>query len=445
VGLKVFTQAEFLALWKGLLPEGYTDPIEQSESGLDIPAAHAKMWERVEIAFNVSQQAYYLRYHSTQTGIPASGAVKATGSVLLRRSAPALGEIVVPLGTVIRAVMRDSFGQRLFLGNYLTLEETVFTSGALGPLTVQVEAEFPGYTGDQLPGMLIEFEALGRVTVPGEVASTTTIERTGSPSDFADRFDPQHVGRYVRFVGGTPALVTADQLVPRRIVATFTATDGQLGIEFERPLDVADVGKPVTVEVEELGDLGITIEQPAPIGGGLADSLAAIAADRRVARGVETDEQFRVRLGELADIITPNSHLRILDRIFGSRGIGYQYLETHDVDGLMGFTWHAHAWGHGQVGHVPKPANSELIGQGIVWLTHPRHHRFFLVLLDRVGLGDFGMNWGGTAHVPGHPNAWGRGAWGGGAAGLDALATQAWNELNAARAHGIAFLIMLGD
>lgn len=442
MALQVFTQAEFLALWKALLPEGYTQPIEQSETGLDIPASHAKMWERVEQALNVSAQAYYLRYHSTQTGAPASGPVKSTGSVQLRRLAPALGEIAISAGTVIRAVARDSFGGTLFLGNYLTLDPALFASGALGPLTVRVEAEFPGYTGDQIPGMLTEFEPLGRFEVPGIVASATTIERTGSSSDALDRFENTQVGRYVRFVG---TLASSDALVPRRIVATYVATDGQLAIEFDRPLDVADVGVELLVEVEELGDLGVTIEQPGAITGGSADGLAAIAADRRVGRQLETDEEFRIKLGALADIITPNSHIRILDRILGSAGIGYQYLETHLVEELMGFTWGVHPWGFGQIGHMVKPAGADLIGQGIVWLTHPRHHRFFVVIVDRSGLGDFGFPWGGTAFLPGYPNAWGVGVWGGFAAAFEALAARVYAELDAARAHGIAFIILLGD
>lgn len=432
----------FLALWRRVLPESYTGPIEREGGGvgMDLPASQAAQWAEVERALNLSQQGYYLRRHSAQTELPAGLAKLATGNVLVHRAAPTQGVLVLPQGTPLLAVTTDSLGDRLVLGRYFSTAEVTLTE-TVGPFTVPVAAEFQGYTGNLEPNYITEFEALGRASVPSLVATATRLQRAAVVTQ-EDRFDPGIVGRYVRLVG---ALTSENALLPRKVVGTFTDGSGELGIEVDLALDAADLGASVTVEVEEYADLGLTVTQPAAITGGVPDGLGAIGTDRGRGRAEgESEENYRQRLAALADIISPASHIRILDRILGSAGIGYEYLEAGDVDSLMGFTWGVHPWGYGELGFQARGPGGELVGQGLVWPIRMR--RFFMVLVDRSGLGEFGMPWGNLAnpgYPPGFPNAWGLGIWGGYPVGFYSLIAQLWQELDAARAAGVAFLIGL--
>jgi hypothetical protein len=358
------------------------------------------------------------------------------------RAAPTQGALVLAQGTIFRALTTDSLGDELFLGRYLSTAEVALPAGSLGPFTVPVAAEFPGYTGNLAPGFITEFQAQGTVEVPCTVITPTTFQRVAGLTGLSDRFEPGFVGRYVRLVG---ALASLNATTPRRILAVTLDVNGELGITVDLPLDaVADVGVAVTVEVEEYADLGLTVTQPEAITEGVPDALGALGTDRNIARVTgESDDNFRARLGELADIISPASHIRILDRILGSRGIGYEYLETGDPETLMGFTWGVHPWGVGTFEHEPRVPGSELVGQGIVMLPRVRQVRYFAVFVDSVGLGEFGMPWGSATYPLGHPNAWGLGIWGGGPVQFNALISQLWQELNAARAAGVAFQIFL--
>jgi len=441
------TKEGFLELWRRVLPESYTGPIEREGQGqgLDVPSSHAAQWAEVERAMSLTQQGYYLRRHSTQTGPVAGGPVKATGEVLVARAAPTLGALTLPQGTPFLGVATDSLGDRLVLGRWLSTAAVTLPEGSLGPAVVPVEAEFPGYTGNLEPEYLTEFAAQGRASVPSEVVSADRLQRVSGLTSLQDAFDAGFIGRYVRLVG---TLASENAAVPRRIVSVFTDVNGELGIEVDLALDdLADVGALVTVEVEEYPDLGLSVTQPEPITGGTPDALGALGVERGTGRAEgESTENFRQRLGSLADIISPASHIRILDRILGSAGLAYEYLESGDIDTLMGFTWGVHPWGYGTLEHEARGPGGELVGQGLVWLSRPRWRRFFVVLVDRSGLGEFGLNWGSLAepaYPPGFPNAWGLGIWGGFPVGFYALIGQLWRELNDARAGGVAFLIGL--
>lgn len=443
MALQPFIKADFLQLWRGVLPESYTYPLEQSEAGLDIPSAHAAIWARVEQAANRSQGSYYLRAHSTQTAPIASGPVKATGTVELRRAAPALGDIAFPRGTVLIAEVRDSLGGTLFLGRFLTTADAQIDDASIGPVTVVVEAEFPGYTGEVAAGSIVRFEPQGRRTTPATVDTTTRVARSVPSSDgTSDPFDATLIGRYVRLVSSL--LVSVDARAPRLVTGTYIAVDGQVGLELAPALDAADLGKAVTVEVEEYEDLGVTVTQPAETTGGAPDALGAIGSDRGIGRVPgETDANFRARFEHMADILTPAAHIRILDRILGSAGIDYEYLETGDVEGLMGFTWDVHPYDVGQVcPPIEKLPGSELVGQGIVWLGPGTLTRFFVICVGTSLDGEFGFFYDADWFAPGFPNAWDLGVYDGAPLGYQALIGQVWNEINDARAAGVGFIII---
>ena len=283
--LRAFDKECFLRLWRAILPGFYTASIEAENegAGLDVPSSEAAQFAQFEDGANLSQQAYYLRPHSTQTGPIASSGRKATGSVELRRAAPAVGAILVPAGSILRAEGTDSYGGVLFLGRYLTTADATLADGSTGPITVPVEAEFVGYTGNLDPGFINGFEGQGGLSVPSLVTTTVRFERSSAALGTADYFRSDLVGRYVRLVGGS--LVSENRNTPRRVVAVFTGTGGNVGIEVDLALALADVGQLVTVEVEELADLGVTVTQPAPIAGGVADALGATGVQRQHMRG----------------------------------------------------------------------------------------------------------------------------------------------------------------
>jgi hypothetical protein len=443
VPLKVFDKSCFLQLWRAVLPPFYTESIESEDegAGLDVPSAQGAQFAKVEEGANLSQQAYYLRPHSTQTGPIASSGVKASGEVLLRRAAPALGSIVFPAGSVLIAQATDSYGGELFLGRYLTTAEVVVADGSSGPLTVPVAAEFTGYTGNLDPNYIVGFEPQGRLEVPSVVLTTVRFQRVAQVGVVNDLYRADLVDRYVRLVGNT--LVSPNRTTPRRVTAVFVDGLGQLGIEVDLPLDAADLGKPLVVEVEEYADLGFTVEQPTAIAGGVDDALGAIGVDRRQGKVPgESDEAFRQRLLLLVDNVSPNAILRMLDRILTPAGIGFELLETLDIDGLMGFTWSVHPWGFGQVcPPIAKIPGSEYVGQGGVWTGPSTGHHFFVVCVTPSGLGDFSGMWG-DFNPPGYPNAWGLMAWGGFAAGYLSLVAQVWEAIDQARAAGVGFWII---
>jgi hypothetical protein len=400
------------------------------------------MWEQVESAYNISQQAYYLRPHSTQTGPIASSGVKSTGEVELRRAAPAIGDITIPVGTLLIAEIADSFGQPLFLGRYLTTEAVTLVEGSLGPATVPVEAEYPGYTGDALAGSIVRFEEQGRLEVAAFVDTATRLARAVPATDQTDRFSADLVGRYVRLVGGS--LASDNARTPRLVVGVYDATDGQLGIEVDLALDASDLGELVSVEVEELEDLGVTVSQPDPITGGAADALGAIGVDRGIGKTPgETDAAFRARIQAMPDIVSPAAIERILDRVLGSAGIGWELLETRDIESLMGFTLDVHPLDFGQVcPPIEKLPGSEYVGQGGVLMGPGTLTRFFIVCVGEGFEGEFGAFYDALTFFPGAPNALDVAFLDGSPLGYSALLGQVYDEVNRARAAGVGFMLI---
>jgi hypothetical protein len=447
--VKPFSKEDFEALWRGVLPRHYTEPVELEDegAGFDVVAAQARVFEALEESAMVSTQAYFLRSHSTAVGPSAASGRKASGTVLLGRIAPALGAITISAGRFLIAEQLDSFGKPLLLGRY-ALTETVTLPEGSGNLEAPVEAEFEGYTGDlRFPGQIVRFEALGRLAVPSRLTAVGAALRNATPTEAGrfDAFEDSLVGRYVRIVPSLDPLVSSlVSVLPRRVTGTFEGIDGygQLvrGVYFDPPLEVGDVGKRLTVEVEELEDFGVVVTQPEPITGGRDDVLAAIAADRRQGRiAGETDEQFATRLQELPDIVSPAAMERIIDAILGPIGVPWRFLEISENETLMGFVWDLHPWDFGDLSPIPPVTGSELVGQGIVWLD--RFRRFFLVLVGRRMIGDTGMFFDDTD--PPAPNFWDVGFYDGGPAGFDGAIARLWNELNQAREAGIAFLIII--
>src|SRR5258705_4075345 len=106
MAIRPSTKADFLNLWRAILPADYTAGIEDEAqgAGLDIAALQSAIWDSFEDNMNVSQQAYFLRQHSIQTGTPAGKGAKARTTLQLFRASPVLGALLVPAGRVFQAL-----------------------------------------------------------------------------------------------------------------------------------------------------------------------------------------------------------------------------------------------------------------------------------------------------------------------------------------------------
>jgi hypothetical protein len=434
---------QFIELWQRVLPRSYTAPIkdERAGRGMDVPCLQARIWELFCENLEISQQAYYLLPHSTQTRPESSGQGKATGVVFLQRSAPVLGDIVVPQGTVFEARVTDSFGDSLLIGRYLSTLPVVLPEGDGQPILIPVEAEFPGYAGNIVAGLINNAEPQTRLDTPATLTSTSVAQQIIDPTTVNDAWSVAVVGRLARLVG---PLVSENADLPRRITSFTDGSPQQ--ISFDPPLDdAADVGVDIVVEIESLEDFGITVTQPQPITGGVGGTLDAIATDRNQGRVLgESDDELRQRLSELADTISPAAIERTLDCILTPCGIRFDVAETGDIEGLMGFTWDLHPYDFGQVLPISKPPGSEYVGQGGVFLDESMYRRFFIITVScNDNAQDFGL-----AYDDGPlPNAWdGDQPYDGGS--VDPLNTyntciaRAWEAVNAARAAGVGFIIV---
>lgn len=455
MAFKPCTQSSYLALWRTITPASYNAPIEEETEGaaFDVPSMFGRIFERVEDAANTSQQAYYLKPHSTQTGPSASGPRRAVGTVRIARPAPSDYALLLPSGTRIQAVYRPgSFGSDVIVVEYRLTADATLAPGVLAA-DVQVEADLPGYDGNLGLGLAeLSFVPASPLTFTGTLGATTATPAPvqGLPSD---RLTLADVGRYVRFSAPVPlpALTGPTATTPRRITAI-----GPTGIiAFEPAVDAVDVGKVTQVEVEEFSDLGVTLEQLTDFAGGVPGTLDAIAVDRGTGRLLgESDKQLCDRLQELADIVSPAAISRITSRVLTPLGIPFAIKETRDPEGLGGFVFGAEAPGSvgspfdfGGLTLVPRLPGSQFPTQGAVFLSEGAYRRYFVICVGFAPLGDFGLFFDATSPYAGDANAFdaqvpGGNFYDGSAAGFDDVISRLYDEINRARAAGIGFAIV---
>jgi hypothetical protein len=444
--MKVWTKEDYLALWRASLPRFYTSTIEGTP-GFDVPAAQAAIFARFERAINTTQ-AYYLREHSIQTGPVARGGAKAQGVVQVTRLA-SVGGLVFPAGTRLPARQLGTYGESVLLGYYVTKADALFPDGSVGAQPVAVEAEFVGYSGNlEFGGQITEFAELGRAMVRATVAQNSTsgtlLVRDVPPSEDTqwDVFPADGAGRYVRLVRLTAGLASDVRVV--RQVSGIASANGTTAYWVTPPLDAADLGKALQVEVEEWADLGLTVTQPDPITGGVSDMLGAIGDDRRAQRVPgETDDQFAERLQSLGDTVSPAAIERKVGAILDPLGIEWCLRETADLDTLMGFTFDLHPFDVGDLALMVKLPGSGFVGQGAVWLGPQTMRRFFIVCVGRSQLGDFGFGYDYTETATDYVNAWDQAGWDGRPLAFQAVLGRVWQEVNQTRAGGVGFLLKL--
>jgi hypothetical protein len=437
----------YLILFRRLMSPSYADPLEVEADGFgwDVIRGMAAQFARVEQALNTSQQGYFLQPHSVMTGPQASSGVKASGVVQVSRLAPAGWDLVLPVGTVVEAVITDSYGDDLLVQRYLTTAAATLTSGVLGPIDVAVEAEFVGYDGNAAAGYVSRFQALGTASVRATVLDASTLVVVTSLVNPTDEFQPQFVGRYGRLTTqpGFPALAGATALLPRKIVTAPTTKTATV----DPPLDAVDVGKVVVLEVEELADFSVSVAQAAAIAGGVPDGLGAIATDRGTYRHPhETDAQFADRLQLLADVVSPAALERVARRTLAGTGVTWTFVETLAVEEICGFVADVHPCDLPGDWMIPKLPDSELIGQGVYLLDESMATRFFAVLVTGTDAGDIGIFLDATSGPANAADLTGpqQGFLDGYPVAFWSSLARLWSSLNEARAAGVGFAIVQG-
>jgi hypothetical protein len=410
---------ELVDLWRTLFPESYTVPLEDPPEGegFDLTAQQARIFARASEAADATTQRYYLRAHSSQTGPPAAGAARATGNVEITRAAPAANTITLGAGTELVSRLRDSLGETVDWIRVRLIADVTFAAGALGPLTAAVEAVRVGPQGDVDAGTIDRFAARGTSTVIGSVTAANLMADGGSE----DIFTPAMIGQYVSFTAG--ANLGAD---PRRILGVTA------GVPNVAELDgAALILGAATVDVLEFSGLGLTVAQAAALDGGRHGWLDAIGAERRVFRQVgESDDLYRERIGELADIISPAAIIRIAYRILSPLGVRFSLMETRGPL-LPGVVLDL------------DPCDRGTITTGEVLVGGAFEFRGFVLRVGAGGQGEFGAPCD-TPFAGSLP--------GGNAADLLALdgypvdyfaaLAALWSDIEAARAAGVAWLLV---
>lgn len=409
-----FTKEQLEELWRRLFPGSFTIPIETEAGGqgFDVYAQQAAQFERAQESIAVTQQAYYLRPHSTQIRPEAMGARAAVGELVFTRVAPAAGAVTIPAGTLFVAIAQNSRGVEVEVGEFLLLEAVTFPAGGLGPIRGDIVCTRVGYQGNLPPESVTRFKSVGTALVsPANVIAANTIQDTGIP----DRFLRTMVGRYLRLTSGTNA-----SAVPKRILSVSEVTLNSVVVD--GPSMVFPSAS--VAEVLEFSDLGISIAQPAPTFGGRHGWLDAIGEDRNTRRQAgETDEAYRLRLTYLDDVVSPAAINRICARILTPYGINWRILETRDPNGLIGFTWDLHPYDWGTVAN------------GIVWAPDTR---FFVVLVGASGAGEFGFPY----DQPFRNNAWDLLPYDGYPAGYYGVIASLYQAIDQAREAGVGFTIV---
>jgi hypothetical protein len=473
MAFKPFDKGKFLELWKLLFPESYTEPIEMSGDGegYDVPSMMAKIWQSVDSSMNVAQQGYFLMPHSVQTEKAALGARKALGQLQVRRTAPIHAPITIPAGTLIQARTSDSGPIEAPAAKYITT--LPLTIGEPGPLPLYIEAFLPGTAWNleappAIAGYGKGFPDDPAAPFPGSPYHESDptpwyrweFIRTGTLSDSSGFLTQDNVlalrGLTVESIGRHIYVYpeTVQEVVFPRVITAFTQTGpNDVSVTFDPPI-VGVAGEQAEWAVATYAELGVSLAQdytPAgDITGGLTGTLDAIGSDRRLGRAPgELDGSYRERIAALPEIITPNAIKNITGRILDQRGIPWEFLEVLpegmnvNTPGLMmGFTWDVHPYDFGQIATLDKPFGSQYVGQGGVFL--PGSGRFFIIVVEYVKLSlDYGL----TFDDGPLPAAWDGNMYDGNFGIFDPIFLQAiqklWASLNAARAAGIGFLIVL--
>ena len=417
-----FSKEHFLTLWRAIFPRSYTQPIEDENGGesFDIPSSQAAIFAAASEAFEISQQAYFLKPHSIQTKPESSGEAKSTGTVLLVRAAPANFDLQLEPGDVFKLVaeMTDSLGRTVEQDSYQLAQSIVFREGELFPRTVSTDggvtpgtdlsagvpivSELSGEDQNLVPGSIVRFLEFTPSLVTPFTAVTATTLKTATIDPFLrqDRWTSDMVNRYVRILG------SSETLAPRRIVAFRNGPSGQDEVDIDPPLPASLVGvSGLSGDVENWSEVGLSVTQPEALSGGRFGWLDAIGRDRGMGRALaETDDLYRKRICTAPDIITPGAIERICQTVFQARVPGRQCVikETRDFAAWPGLIYDvtvplsptlAEPFQRFTIYDADDALIPNLRPLEDVYVSERQLFRYFVICVEQGNEGEFGFFW----------------------------------------------------
>lgn len=375
---------DLFELWKSVVPNAYSRPlIENPDSGREVIDQAVEQFLRVSLAIETSTQAMYCFPWSGQTGDPAGGGSRAKTTLLVSRTGRADRAVVLPAGLVVAHETEDygetgavvvTTGRR-----YLATAPAILLPGETGPVELAVESERIGYGYNApLPGTIRKIvQPTASVSNGGGVMLAGNRLRVSSGS--GETISPLHVGQYVELLSGAGAgqirqIVTYEASSPVVIgldsravlrgglalemllgepVTQGAATGTLLGVSnsaivIESTSSVAfDSSTPILGLTSGGSFLPSRLDVPAaiPLGssswrlcdwdldllldvtnessptGGRAAFLDELGDSRKVYRSPgESDSAYRQRVGNPADVVSPNAIRRAANSVVSPFG-----------------------------------------------------------------------------------------------------------------------------
>lgn len=355
----------------------YAAELEHNDvgQGWDTVAGNASLFARSSAAVRNNGQAYYILPSSTESADSASGAVKASQVVTLRRTISAGTQLIVAAGKALAHNVLDSNGQPAQLQEIVLAADAIFPVGSLGPISVEAIATRPGYQGNLPSGTFTHMASEGRSRIVCDVVAGNTATDTGDP----DVFYGGLIGRYVQVMSGL-------DVGSIRRVLSFTQVPSGDALLGRVVLD----GNPmvpgtITVDVLEWDDFGVSVAQDLDFTNGRHGVLDAVGRERDMGRAPgEGDTDYAYRLNELPDVVTPNAIDRITATILTPYQIPYRIVETRED--IRGFVLDLSPLDTGTLCDQSDPQYGNLL------LSENGAKRFFAVLVGvNANLGAFGL------------------------------------------------------
>jgi hypothetical protein len=426
------TRDELLDIWRSVMPESYTIPLEEENDGrgFDVIVACAAVWERVAAAVETSTQAMYLLPHSSQTAPESAGEAQATGNVALTRSAPTDGPINLKEGDKLSVELATLEGTTIFEIGLELAVDVALAAGSTAPVTVAARAERPGYQGnvEDTQGRSVVF--LRRTTATMQNVVSTAANVLTSDGGDGDQFDEGMIDAFVVFTGGVNL-----GTYPRRVLSF----NSPRSVTVDGPALVA--GNNNSLRVVDVNELGITAELDGDLTGGVHGWLDELGKERSLGRNaLEVDGEYRDRIKDLPDLVAPNALQRAARRILEPLGIKFRIMESRDRAQFKGAAWGEFPYDNPNTSIFPED------GEQHFWQGNGFEYRGFYVVVERQGYGDAGWPW--DTKFPGgvHPSAaWDFMAYDGYAGAFWADLLRLIAEIEKTRAAGTPWLLVLVD
>lgn len=320
--LTSYVQQDFLDLFDRLFPLHWLSPIKDPGPGYEVLQTYAKVAQRIsEAVCRFGGEAFIT---SARSGAVATGAV-----VLVRDSTNALVEgahaTVASVSGGLATITGLADITASMVGSYLTLTDCYFAGNAgsflvaeyLSPTSVKI-ANAAASAPDGNDGN-IDWS----IGIPVTVKAGTVVSCSRGGQDFTTTEDVTfYPGTRGPFSVGVKAVAQGFEWnVPGEAIAL----DGL-------PL-VGDIDTIKSlVEEPPLGDLTIQVQHFIATTGGADAALDALGADRSIYRiAGESDADYRTRIGQLPDTVSPGAVARSCKAVFEKYGAGFSIIETWDV------------------------------------------------------------------------------------------------------------------